>query len=51
MEKSIKRLVQYAETAELDVYKVNIVFYFDFVGEGFGKAFESPYRDVVDIKY
>ena len=49
MGKFIERLIQYVKTAGLDVYKVDIIFYFDFVGEGFDKAFDGPYRGVVDF--
>ncbi len=49
--KSTERPVQYTETAGLDVYKVDAPFCFDFVGEGFGKAFDGLYRGAVDFKY
>ena len=37
--------------AGLDAYEVNILFYFNFVGEGFEKAFDDSYKDIVDFKY
>ncbi len=45
MGKSTERPVQYTETAGLDVYKVDILFYL-----GFGKAFDGLYRGAVDFK-
>ena len=51
MNKSIERLVQYTKIVELNVYKVNILFYFNFVRESFDKAFDGLYKDVVDFKY
>ena len=47
----MERSVQYAETAGLDVCKVDIAFYFDFVGEGFDKAFDGPCRGAVDFEH
>ncbi len=43
--------VQYAETAGLDPCEVDVPFYFDFVGEGFGKAFDGPCGDAVDFEH
>ena len=47
--KFIERSIQYIETVELDVYEVDISFCFDFVGEGFDKAFNSPCEGAVDF--
>ena len=49
MGKFTKRSVQYAKTAGLDACEVNILFYFDFVGEGFGKAFDGLCEGAVDL--
>ena len=51
MEKSIERSVQYTEIVGLDVYEVNVSFYFDFVRESFGKVFDDLYKDAVDFEY
>lgn len=37
-----------AETAGLDACEVDVPFWFDFVGEGFGEAFDDPFRGAVD---
>ncbi len=47
----MERSVQYAETAGLDACEVDVPFYFDFVGEGFGKAFDGPCGDAVDFEH
>lgn len=49
--KSTERAFQYAETAGLDAYKVNVPFCFDFVGESFDKAFDGSYGGAVDFEY
>ena len=51
MGKSIERSVQYAESAGLDACEVDVPFCFDLVREGFGKAFDDPYGDIVDFKH
>lgn len=48
--KSTERPVQYAETAGLDACEVDVPFCFDFVGEGFGKAFDGPCGGAVDFE-
>ena len=47
----MERSVQYAETVGLDVGEVNVPFYFDFVGEGFGKTFDGLYKGVIDFEH
>ncbi len=49
--KSTERPVQYAETAGLDGREVDVPFCFDFVGEGFGKAFDGPCGGAVDFEH
>ncbi len=49
--KSTERPVQYAETAGLDACEVDVPFCFDFVGEGFGKAFDGPCGGAVDFEH
>ena len=51
MGKSMERPVQYAETAGLDASEVDVSFCFDFVGEGFGKAFGGLCGGAVDFEY
>ena len=47
----MERSAQCAETAGLDASKVDVPFCFDFVGEGFGKAFDSPCEGVADFEH
>lgn len=42
--------IQYAETAELDACEMDVLFCFDFVGEGFGKAFDGLCGGAVDLE-
>ena len=37
-----------AETAGLDACEVDVLFWFYFVGEKFGEAFDGPFRGAVD---
>ena len=49
--KFTERPVQYAETAGLDACEADVLFCFDFVGEGFGKAFDGLCGGAVDFEY
>ena len=46
----MKRSVQYAKSAGLDACEVNVSFCFDFMGEGFDKAFDGPCEGAVDFE-
>ena len=47
----MERSVQYAETAGLYAGEVDVPFCFDFVGEGFGEAFDGPCGGAVDFEH
>lgn len=40
-----------AETTGLDACEVYVSFWFDFVGEGFGEAFDGPFGGAVDAEH
>ena len=40
-----------AETTGLDACEVDVPFWFDFVGEGFGEVFDGPFGGAVDVEY
>ena len=47
----MERSIQYTKIVGLDVDEVDILFCFNFVGEGFDKAFDGLCKDVVDFEY
>lgn len=51
MGKPTERLIQCAETAGLDAYKVDVPFCFDFVGENFGKAFDGLFGGAIYFEH
>ena len=49
--KSTERSIHYTKTVGLDVCEVDVPFCFDFVREGFDKAFDGLCGGAVDFEY